>query len=90
MSDIVERLRSHPTQMTTFRPLLDEAAGEIERLREAINGVITPALLGLINDGDDEPAAMPDDAPVDITGNGFRCQITAGDIRKAEAAKAAS
>lgn len=33
LADIVERLRSHPTRLQTFRPLLNEAAAEIERLR---------------------------------------------------------
>lgn len=61
----------------------DEKASE---LRDALRGIVTPALLGLINEGDDEPKAMPDDAAVDVSGNGFRCQITVGDIRKAAAA----
>lgn len=61
---------------------------EVERghLLDVLNGVITPALLGLVNEGDDEPAIMPDDAVVDVTGNGFKCQIAVGDIRKAAAA----
>ena len=54
-----------------------------KKLHDALQGVITPALLGLINEGDDEPKAMPDDSAVDVTGNGFKCQITVGDIRKA-------
>lgn len=39
MSDIVERLRGHPTRTQTFRPLLDEAAAEIEGLRARIGGM---------------------------------------------------
>lgn len=54
-----------------------------QKLREALRLLITPALLGLINEGDDEPAGMPNDAAVDVIGNGLKCQITVGDIRNA-------
>lgn len=89
-TDLVERLRRAGAEGSDGRggmPICLQAADEITRLRgengrmvEALRGLVTPALIGLINAGDDR---MPDDAAVDVTGNGFRCQLTVGDIRKA-------
>lgn len=75
---------------TALKARVDALEAERGHLREVLRAVITPALLGLINEGDDEPAGMPDDAAVDVTGNGFRCQITVGDIRKASTALTAA
>lgn len=55
---------------------------ENRKLREALDSVITPALVGLIN-GDDESERAADTDAVDVTGNGFKCQISIADIRNA-------
>lgn len=53
---------------------------ENHKLREALDGVITPALVGLIY-GDDESERAADSDAIDVTGNGFKCQIVVKDIR---------
>jgi hypothetical protein len=44
-ADIVDRLRKHPTRISGFRDVMDDAANEIERLRKVLGKKAIPPLV---------------------------------------------